>query len=183
MNITIVNGAPDETWAAHENALIKVVSQLEVDYTVDLFHSRNMNITYCCGCFSCWVKTPGKCIFKDDMDSILKSIVNADYVIFASPLEAGFITKDTKKVMDRIIPTLLPYLKNYGGECHHLTRYKPASVLGVLLLDNGNLDDEAVDMIYDYFERVSLNMHSDRVIKMIANPENMGVLYDEISHC
>lgn len=183
MHIAIINGAPDDSWSVHEKALTKVVQRLEEKFTVDLFHSRQMNITYCCGCFSCWVKTPGLCVFKDDMEPILRSLAHADVVLYASPLSAGFITSDTKKVMDRFIPTALPYIKISNGECHHPNRYKKPKALGVLILDDGQLDEEVVGMVYEYFDRVGLNIHTDQVIKLKFNENQMGVLYDEIINC
>jgi len=40
-------------------------AETEKYYVVDL------NIKGCVGCFSCWTKTPGKCIHRDDMDWII----------------------------------------------------------------------------------------------------------------
>ena len=49
-----------------------------------LINITNLNINQCIGCFSCWLKTPGKCIYNDDMENILETIVKTDVLIFSS---------------------------------------------------------------------------------------------------
>ena len=72
-----------------------------------------------------------------------------------SPLDAGFITSEVKKALDRIIPLVLPYFRIYGGECHHIPRYEKRSGLGIVVLDDGNADREALDIVYGTFDRLA----------------------------
>jgi multimeric flavodoxin WrbA len=183
MNLTIINGIPDDNYEKYELALEKVKDELSKKHNVDLFTVRNMNISYCCGCFSCWVKTPGLCVFDDDMNLILKSMASTDYIIYFSPLTAGFVTSYTKKVMDRFIPNALPYIKIYDGECHHPQRYNNKQRLGLVILEDGNLDNEAIELTSKIFERFSINMHAPKFFKAIVNADSMGVILDEIGNC
>ena len=42
---------------------------------------------YCFGCYSCWTKTPGVCIHKDDMTKELyPKFLASDLTILATPL-------------------------------------------------------------------------------------------------
>ena len=34
---------------------------------VEVVNLREKRIKHCIGCFTCWTKTPGKCIHQDDM--------------------------------------------------------------------------------------------------------------------
>jgi multimeric flavodoxin WrbA len=36
---------------------------------------RNMKYSPCKGCFNCWVKTPGTCVFKDDVKTFLAPVL------------------------------------------------------------------------------------------------------------
>jgi multimeric flavodoxin WrbA len=181
MHLTFINGIPNDEFKKHETALEDIRKQLEKEHQVDFFTVRNMNISYCCGCFSCWTKTPGLCVFNDDMSLILKSMATTDYILYFSPLSAGFVTSDTKKVMDRFIPNVLPFIKIYDGECHHPKRYDNNIKLGVVILDDGKLDNEAVKLTFESFERLSKNMHADKFFKAVVKEDEMEVILNEIS--
>jgi hypothetical protein len=36
------------------------------------------NIQPCCGCFNCWIKTPGKCVIEDDYTIMPKLFIEND---------------------------------------------------------------------------------------------------------
>lgn len=56
---------------------------------------RDRKIGYCANCLHCY-RTPGDgiapCSIKDDMDDIIPRIVEADGIVFASPVHNGFVT-------------------------------------------------------------------------------------------
>ena len=183
MQVTFISGIPNDEFEKYEAALEGMKKQLEKEHEVDFFTVRNMNISYCCGCFSCWTKTPGLCIFNDDMNLVLKSMATTDYLIYISPLSAGFITSDTKRVMDRFIPNALPYIKIYDGECHHPKRYNNNIKLGVVIVDEGDLDNEAAIITTNIFERLSKNMHATKFFKATVKADEMEVILNEISSC
>ncbi|MEX1308702.1 MAG: flavodoxin family protein [Eubacteriales bacterium] len=174
MKITIINGAPTDEWVAFEQAIDNLKEDLSSKHEVEIFTVRDMNIKYCIGCFGCWVKTPGRCMLKDDMETILKSIVKTDVQLFLSPAIAGYISSDAKKVMEREIPTLLPYLRCFDAELHHPLRYEKAPDLGVILMDDGQLDDETRAITFDTFDRLVHNFHCKRLIKATATAENIA---------
>lgn len=83
----------------------------------------------CIGCFSCWIKTPGKCCFKDLSEEISTHMVQDDIIIFVTPIQYGCYSPAIKKVLDRSIPNVLPFFtklkpKGHSAEVHHAKRYK-----------------------------------------------------------
>ena len=133
--ITIINGCSDETHSVFEEALTTEIEKHRTTLSVESFKLRDMKIGYCTGCWSCWLKTPGLCSMKDDMPQILKSVAVSDRTIFLSPVSMDFVTAQTKKICDRLIPLVHPYIEVDGGEFHHVRRYDSYPELGLLLVD------------------------------------------------
>jgi len=122
-----------------------------------------MNINYCIGCWDCWLKTPGICRLRDDHELVLKSLVNSHHVLFISNIRTGFISSTLKKTMDRIIPCVLPYIREYKNESHHYPRYEYFPKFHIMLLKNDLTLETETKLMADYFYRVSLNFNTDVV--------------------
>jgi len=103
MKITILNGNPDPDNQKFDDYLNNLIKFLELsDNSVVDFKLREMKIRHCRGCFSCWVKTPGQCIYKDDSHDICREYINSDFILFASPLVMGFTSAVLKIAMDKL---------------------------------------------------------------------------------
>lgn len=183
MKLTLVTDVEQERVLKGGESVRAIASELmDQGHDVRIFWTEALHIQPCCGCFSCWVKTPGKCIFQDDMEEIVENYVHSDWVIFLTGISAGFIDSKTKKVLDRMIVTVLPYIRNFGGECHHLPRYDHSPNLGFFLLDAGLLDAEGFAIIRDDLHRVSLNFHASRLFVARFDANAKEVLYENIAH-
>lgn len=90
---------------------------------IETFRLRYFKIEHCIGCFDCWFKNPGRCIYTDAVDNILQRVLDSDTVIFFTPLVFGGYSSELKKIMDRFLPLILPFFTNIKGETHHLSRY------------------------------------------------------------
>ncbi len=91
---------------------------------IEYISLKDMKINSCTGCYTCWTKTPGKCIFKDDMTDLRKKFRKADLVVFASPLYIFNVTGIMKNFMDRLLPNLKPYMLIENGLTMHPHRYQ-----------------------------------------------------------
>ena len=81
-------------------------------------------IHHCIGCFSCWTKTPGKCVFNDDMTELLNEIIEADIIVYATPLYYFTTTGLFKNFLDRCLPLASPFMEeNKHGITIHPGRY------------------------------------------------------------
>ena len=121
MKITILNGNPYADHVAFDNYIRDLSQHLELHYhTVNVFNLKEMDIKHCVGCFSCWVKTPGKCITKDNSDGICRAYINSDLILFASPVIMGFTSALLKKTHEKLLPLVHPYLEFVQTEVRHL---------------------------------------------------------------
>ena len=52
---------------------------------VECFYTKKLKIKPCQGEFNCWLKTPGECFQKDDMQMLLPKIAGADVLVLDAP--------------------------------------------------------------------------------------------------
>lgn len=111
-------------------------------WQVKSFALAGMNIKPCRGCFSCWARTPGRCIISDDdQEAIVMATAQSDLIIWLTPITFGGYAPELKKALDRIIPVLLPFFIKIKNETHHPLRYP----LRRRLLVIGTLKQEDAD--------------------------------------
>jgi multimeric flavodoxin WrbA len=115
-------------------------------WQVKAFALAGMNIKPCRGCFSCWVKTPGICIIKDDgQEPILRAWAEADLIAMLTPVTFGGYAPELKKALDRIIPVLSPFFMQLRGETHHPQRYpRSRRLLAIGTLKQEDADSESI---------------------------------------
>ena len=77
----------------------------------------------CCGCFNCWTRSPGICVYNDRYTEILKEDINSDRVLYLGPITWGAWSPGLKIYLDRSIGRVLPFLVSHKGETHHPSRY------------------------------------------------------------
>lgn len=119
-----------------------------------IFHTANMKINPCIGCNSCWLKTPGICSLKDDYEQILKAYLQYDTTIFISNTSLGFISYQTKNIIDRILPLATMYTYVADGQMRHILRYEKKYRFG--LVYSGPAD---VPYMERWLERFALNFN------------------------
>lgn len=81
------------------------------------------NVKGCTGCYSCWEKTPGKCVINDDMQNFLPKLIEADVVITSYPLYSCFYPGQLKCFMDRMLPLAMPYMDKDAESGGHPLRH------------------------------------------------------------
>lgn len=168
-NITILNGIANNNYGDFEDNLDKFIVNNRKGINFNYFTLRNMDIKYCCGCWVCWVKTPGICTFKDDMPQILQSIINSDLTVYISSVNMGFVSSFLKKVNDRMIPLVHPYIEIDHKECHHEKRYLKYPKFGLILVDKDIDSLDGLDIIVDIYKRISLNTKSELCFSLFSN--------------
>lgn len=95
MKILILNGTyhPDGTTAELARSFMEVARANGAE--VDMIMLRDRTIGYCINCLKCYGFTGdgiSPCSLKDGMDEIIPRIVEADGILFASPVHNGFVT-------------------------------------------------------------------------------------------
>lgn len=78
---------------------------------------------YCIGCFGCWLKTPGRCVIKDEYQNMGERLSRVDELLIISKATFGSYSSVVKNVLDRSISYVSPYFEIRKGEMHHKERY------------------------------------------------------------
>lgn len=131
-------------------------------------------IAPCAGCFGCWTRTPGECVVKDDARDVVVSYLRSDLVVYATPVTFGGYSSHLKKLLDRIILSVLdPRFIVLSGEVRHRLRYRryPKTIgLGTL----PSPDPDAERLFGRLLARNGLNIHrtvESTVLVGVADPE------------
>lgn len=179
MDILILNGSPAGSRLNGQIAELKSLLE-KTAHAVRELTLRDMKYSPCRGCFGCWVKTPGRCIFRDDGDILCSQAIHSDMVILASPLRMGYPSALTKNALDRMIPLIHPYLEGIDNEAHHMKRYDSYPLLGLLLEKEADTDQDDMDIVHEIFRRAAINLRSamqfvaytDKPIEEVCNAIN-----------
>ncbi|MCW4050797.1 MAG: flavodoxin family protein [Candidatus Bathyarchaeota archaeon] len=125
MKILAFNASPRKSHGITEIIMKKFLegaedtgAEIESHYVVDL------DINGCTGCFSCWWKTPGKCIHRDDMDWILPKMTEYDVVYLGTPIFHYNIIHYLQRMRERTLPLSMPEMYISEDETHHTGRHK-----------------------------------------------------------
>lgn len=135
------------------------------DITLDLFDNdeaiefvdlNKLKISNCIGCFSYWVKTPGKCIIRDDAIKIYPKIAASKRLIYVSKIRYGSYDTVMKTMLERAIPIQQPFIRLYDGETYHVQRN--VSLKEAVIIGYGNIDDEEKEIFKELVKRNAKNM-------------------------
>jgi putative NADPH-quinone reductase len=133
MKVLALNSSPRIKGQSKTEALFShlVAGMRDAGAEVEVVELRKKKINYCRGCYTCWTKTPGVCVHKDDMAlDLFPKWLEADIAVYASPLYYYGVNAQMKAFIERTLPSLLPYLERQGERTvHPLRGRRPAIVL------------------------------------------------------
>ena len=181
MRITILNGEPDLT-SAFQQYLSEVAQILTASgHDVATLDLRDLDLKGCSGCFGCWVKTPGECVKRDDSARVCRAAIEADLLLFASPMIMGFTSALLKRATDQMIPLISPYFVMEGGEAHHLPRYAKYPLFSLLLAAEPDTDAEDIEITTAMWGRLARNLKTRLIFTAIAERSSQEVAHELIA--
>ena len=125
MKILMINGSPrgkNSNTYKLSTAFVEGIKNKE-DIELDEIQVNKLDIKPCLGCFSCWNKTPGECVIKDDMKNVIEKILWADVIIWSFGLYYFSVPSSLKTLIDRPLPLVLPFMVKDSETGSHPTRY------------------------------------------------------------
>lgn len=99
MKIVVLFGSPNENGST--KMLVKEFERgaTEAGHSVEIIDAAKANVGACKGCVYCGYEGP--CVQHDDMQDIKNKILNADMIVFATPLYYYGMSAQLKTILDR----------------------------------------------------------------------------------
>lgn len=118
--IVVITGSPRKTGNsfAMTDAFIKAAEAK--NHTVTRFDAAMKNVGGCHACETCY-KTGKACSFDDDFNTIAPAILEADAVVFATPVYWYSIPAQSKGVIDKMFSFCVAGKDVAGKECALIT--------------------------------------------------------------
>ena len=145
-----------------------------------VIHVAQQKIAPCVGCFGCWVKTPGRCVIRDDAPAIYPAIARSSRLLVVSRLLLGCFDLPMKRLMERSLPNQQAFLRLHRGETHHLQRAVCAKQLTVVAY--GAEDAEERALFRRWLDRNARNtLAEDWTVRFAETEEQAETLAEEVA--
>ncbi|MGE5372997.1 MAG: NAD(P)H-dependent oxidoreductase [Solirubrobacterales bacterium] len=174
MNVVAINGSPKAAKSNTDKILQPFLTgAAEAGAVCETVYAAELEVKDCCGCFTCWNKTPGVCVYNDDMPGLLERIRDADYVVWAGPLYFYGMTARLQRIIERTLPLVKPYIIWNGERYVHLQRYEKRPKL-VLVSNCGFPERVNFNSLQETFSLLS-GGHGPAAAVMCTGGELLGV--------
>jgi len=151
MKILSINSSPRTGVQSKTELMLDnlVLGMREAGAEVEVVNLHEKTIKHCIGCFTCWTKTPGECIHKDDMTKeLFPKWLDSDLVVYATPLYHYTVNAEMKAFIERTLPVLEPFFEQRDNRTVHPLRQTPPDA--VVLSVAGFLEMSVFDQLSSY---------------------------------
>jgi len=167
MKIVAINGSPK---GENGNTSFIVDNFLSVfeekSYKTSHIVLNKYNICKCEGCFDCFIKTPGVCKIKDDFSEVFNEVMDADYLIFATPVYFGCVSSLMKCFVERMISLCDPEIR-VGADGKSFQRICLSRVPQLIIVSNCALvDNDNFDIVSLFFNKFSKFLGSNVIAEI-----------------
>ncbi|MCT4606503.1 MAG: NAD(P)H-dependent oxidoreductase [Marinisporobacter sp.] len=183
MKVLVLNGSPrgkkgntEKLVAEFTKGLTEENNQLHVEE----IYLKNHSIKNCIGCFSCWKQTPGQCILKDEGMHLLDKYIEADLIIWATPLYHYGMTSIMKTFVERTLPLVQPYIIKKQDVFSHPPREGLKEKKNILIANCGFPEKYNFDILVKQFEKITDNRLNERILCVQGELLSVPPLRDQI---
>ena len=99
MKIVVLEGSPNKNGSSNMLADSFIRGAKEAGHSVQVIDAAHADIHPCIGCIRCGYEGP--CVQKDDMETIRRTILDADMMVFVTPLYYYGMSAQLKTLIDR----------------------------------------------------------------------------------
>jgi len=133
---------------------------IDAGATVEEVFLQGLNINYCLACYTCWIKTPGRCVHKDDMNGLLDKVLHSDLLLLSTPLYLDGVSAQAKVFLDRMVAILQAHFTILDDHCRHKIGVSKMPDL-FMISSCGFSEMENFEPIVDTMKRACLNLYME----------------------
>ncbi len=151
MEILALNSSPRSGEHSKTEMMLNclVEGMRDANAGVEIVNLREKTVKNCIGCFTCWTKTPGRCIHKDEMTKeLFPKWLKSDVVVYATPLYHYTLNAKMKAFIERTLPVLEPFFEKHDNRTVHPLRQAPPDA--VVLSVAGFMEMSVFDQLSHY---------------------------------
>ncbi|VGO14947.1 hypothetical protein PDESU_03527 [Pontiella desulfatans] len=157
--VVVLNGSPRGEGGYTEFYLRAFLAGLgRKGVGIETIHLRELDIRQCSGCWQCWLKGTGECVFQDDFQRVRDRVWQADLVVFAFPLYVDGMPSLLKNLLDRSVGSSSPFMVEGIWKTRHPRRVARDQACVVLSIC-GFLEMDNFDAVKAHVRQVSHNLH------------------------
>lgn len=147
--------------------------------TATVIDLSQLKIGPCVGCFGCWVKTPGKCVIRDDACRVYPYLAKSTRLLLVSRVRYGSYDTVMKTMLERAIPIQQAFIRIHHGETHHIQR--AVAEKDAVILAYGDTGDEEQALFRLLAARNAHNMlFRSWSVRFLREEELAGAIREEV---
>lgn len=100
--VIIISSSPRKDGNSETLAKEFMRGAMDAGNEVELITLRDYNLKYCTGCYTC--AETGKCVINDGMNEIGQKLLEANVIVFATPVYFYSMSGQLKVMIDRLVP-------------------------------------------------------------------------------
>lgn len=140
MKILILNGSP--RYHGNTHTVLQAMKEILLEnHAVEVLDVCTMHLSGCCACDRC-KRNGGHCVCPDESDAVIQKIVQADAVIFGTPVYWWGMSSQLKMVVDKF----------YAQDAEFKTMSKK---IGVVAIGANTLEDPQYRLISEQFSCIT----------------------------
>ena len=182
MKIVAVNGSPKGR-TSNTNVMVNafLAGARQAGAETDSILLADKEIKYCRGCYSCWTKTPDKCVIQDEMSDVLSCISAATVILLATPLYFNNVSGTMKVFIDRLTVTGNPYSQRIAKEKQIASGLAQAAPKLMIMSNCGFPVKAQFDVISLWMKRLALMMQTELIGEIyVTEGKHLSALSSEM---
>lgn len=183
-NVLILNGSPrgkEGNTAKLVDNFVTGLKRGNSDFIFENIQLKDKDIKNCTGCFACWKEKSGECVYDDDMQNLLPKYIDADLMIWATPLYHYGMTSIMKRFVERTLPINKPKIIEKEDTYTHPQRYDMKNRKNILISTCGFPDHSNFDLLIQQFEKITGDNLDEKICSVMGELLSIKILQDEIS--